>query len=97
MITPELPSRRKVDKDVCLRYKDRVQKTHSFFDLKEAIFFYRKIGWYRERPFVPIYIYMYIETRGFFYALSTVFRPTEAALLRYEKFCAISNKLIKRL
>jgi len=34
--------------------------------LNEAIFFYRKIGWYRERPFVPIYIYMYIETRGFF-------------------------------
>lgn len=57
---------KKVDKDVCLRYKDRVQKTHSFFDLNEAIFFYRKIGWYRERPFVPIYIYMYIETRGLF-------------------------------
>jgi len=34
--------------------------------LNEAIFFYRKIGWYRERPFVPIYSYMYIETRGFF-------------------------------
>lgn len=28
-----------VDEDVFLRYKNRVQKTYSFFDLNEAIFF----------------------------------------------------------
>ncbi len=76
MITPELPSRNKVDEAVFLRYKDRVQKNNVFFDLNEAIFFYRKIGWYHERPFVPIYMYiMYIEMRGFFVCPNPIF-PT---------------------
>ncbi len=81
MITPELPSRNLVGKDVILRYKDRVQKGLSFFDLNEAIFFYRKIGWYHE-DLSSLHIFMNIcRDEGSFYFINVYI-----ICLKYEAF-----------